>query len=115
MKKLKKLTKDKLKNGQVVYESHGYFFLDNIGNGYKLIKPLKTSELLSFIPGCEETDEKEKNCNVYVMQKWLVEDLSNGKKLNKLIVAYLAKWDTAYIKYNHIVSIDDIFDNNIIE
>lgn len=115
MKKLKKLTRSKMKPGQHIYERNGYFFLDDVGPCFKLISPMKNSELISFIPGCEETDDKEKNCNVYVMQKWIVEDLSSGKEINKLIIAYLARWETAYIKFKHIVCVKDIHEDDEIK
>lgn len=109
---MRKLTKSKMKGGQNIYERNGYFFLDDVGPGFKLIKPMKNSDLISFIPDCDETDDKEKNCKVYVMQKWFVEDLKSGKEINKLIVAYLAKWDRAYAKFNHIVSIKDVYEDD---
>jgi hypothetical protein len=113
MKKLKKLTKSKLKPGQVVYERRNNFYLDDVGDGYELIEPLKNSELLSFIPGCEETDDKEQNCNVYVMQKWLVKNFKTSENESKVITAYLARWETAYIKYNNIVSFKEEEEDNI--
>lgn len=112
---MKRLTKSKLKSGETVYEFSNYYYLSQPGYPYLLIKPLKNSELLSFIPDCDETDEREKNCSVFVMQKWFVKDLKTNVIKVKLISAYLARWNTAWIKYNHIVSIKDIEEPEILD
>jgi hypothetical protein len=105
---MKRLTRSRLKSGEVIYENNGFFYMGPPGNEYILITPLKTSELLSYIPDCEETDDREKNCSVFVMQKWFVKNTKTNVIQVKLISAYLARWNTAWVKYNHIVSIKEI-------
>lgn len=113
---MKKLTKSKMKRGEIVYEKGGYFYLDPPGVKYELLSPIKSSEVLSFIPDCEETDEREKNCSVFVKQKWSVKNLATDEVETIVVNAYLSKWFTAWTKYNHIVSKEYIYeDENEIE
>jgi len=110
---MKRLTKSKMKPNEVIYERFGYFFMNPPGKAYELIRPSGMSDLLSFIPDCKETDDREKNCPVFVMQKWFVKDLETMIVKTKVINAYLSKWETAWKRYKHIVSKEYIDESEI--